>query len=93
MIEHLDHYTGRERTRREYTAYRTAKRELYAIRPDIAPQLTAFAMSQTHWGEESDSTTLDDHFDEINDSDFWEELAEEYEGYDNEQFAAFEKFS
>ena len=93
MIDHLDHYTGFERTRREYTAYRAAKRELYAIRPDIAPQLTAFAMSQTHWGKDSGSTTLEDNFDEINDIDFWEELADEYDDHDNDQFSAFEKFS
>jgi histidyl-tRNA synthetase len=50
MVTELNAYTGSKRTRKRYTAFRKAKRELYALRPDLAPGVMRFVVSQTHWG-------------------------------------------
>lgn len=49
-VRHLDAYSGNVRTRHHYASFREAKRELYALRPDLAPGLLKFVLSQTHWG-------------------------------------------
>lgn len=49
MVTELNAYTGSKRTRKRYTAFRTAKRELHALRPDLAPKIMRFVVSQTHW--------------------------------------------
>ena len=49
MVSELNAYTGKKATRKRYTAFRNAKRELYDIRPDLAPGIMKFVLSQTHW--------------------------------------------
>lgn len=50
MVTQLNAYKGSKQTRHRYAKFRTAKRELYKLRPDIAPGIMAFVVSQTHWG-------------------------------------------
>ena len=50
MIRELDAYKGGTLSRNHYNAFRKAKRELYAMRPDIAPGILKFVVSSTHWG-------------------------------------------
>jgi hypothetical protein len=50
MVTQLNAYTGSKRTRYRYVAFREAKRELYKLRPDIAPGVMKFVLSRTHWG-------------------------------------------
>lgn len=50
MVTELNAYTGSKRTRKRYTAFRAAKRELHGLRPDLAPSIMRFVVSQTHWG-------------------------------------------
>ena len=49
MVQELDLYRGDKRTRHHYTEFRNAKRQLYALRPDIAPQIMRFVVASTHW--------------------------------------------
>ena len=100
MIVELSRYDGhwkgkgQRTTRPRYTKFRSAKRELYDLRPDLARNLVRFAQSQTPWGFEAE-TELTEQYDpdETYDIDYWEDLADEYDEHDNGDFAHFEKFS
>jgi hypothetical protein len=50
MVTQLNAYTGKRGSKGRYAAFREAKRELYKLRPDLAPGIMKFVVSKTHWG-------------------------------------------
>jgi hypothetical protein len=50
MVSQLNAYTGKAGSKPHYAAFRDAKRELYKLRPDLAPGIMKFVLSKTHWG-------------------------------------------